>query len=300
MTDVLFPVGRMIGGSVYKAQPELDNLKKPKLNADGTPKTAFNFGVAIPKQGEQHWSQTPWGAQVFGVGAAAHPQHHHSPSYAWKIVDGDSTTPNKAGRIPSEQEGYKGHWIIWFKQSWAPKLCVADGKLPNGQPNIVPLIEADQVIPGYYVQVLASAVGNGASASPGVYLNPTALCRIGFGERLVTASVDVTSVGFGGAPLPAGASATPIGVSAFPQPSNAAPAYPMTAGVAPTYAPTYAPPVAAVPPNPAFLKVPPVPAAPPAPPSGPVMTAKAGGATYAQMVAAGWNDAQLREHGYVA
>jgi hypothetical protein len=30
------------------------------------------------------------------------------------------------------------------------------------------------------------------------------------------------------------------------------------------------------------------------------MTAKAGGATYAAMVAAGWNDAQLREHGYMA
>ena len=286
MSDILFPVGRMIGGSVYKAQPELDNFKKPKLNADGTPKTAFNFGVAIPKQGEQHWSQTPWGAQVFGVGAAAHPQHHRSPSYAWKIVDGDSTTPNKAGRIPSEQEGYKGHWVVWFKQSWAPKLVTDKGT--------VQLIEPDQIMPGYYIEVFGSVVGNGASPSPGVYLNPQAVNRVAFGEKLATASVDTSSVGFGAGPLPAGASATPVGGNWTP--------------------PVAQPPVATVAPNPAFLQVPPqpsavppmpaVPAAPPAPPAppvpaGPLMTAKAGGATYAQMVAAGWNDAQLREHGYM-
>ena len=281
--DILFPVGRMIGGSVYRAQPELDNFKKPKLNADGTPKTAFNFGVAIAKQGEQHWSQTPWGAQVFGVGAAAHPQHHRSPSYAWKIVDGDSTTPNKAGRIPSEQEGYKGHWIVWFKQSWAPKLVTDKGN--------VQLIEPDQIMPGYYVEVFGSVVGNGASPSPGVYLNPQAVNRVAFGEKLATASVDTSSVGFGASTaLPAGASATPIGGNWTPPATPASP-------------------VAATP-NPAFLQVPPVavpptPPAPPAPPAppvpaGPVMTAKAGGATYAAMVAAGWNDAQLRECGYMA
>ena len=280
----------MIGGSVYKAQPELDNFKKPKLNADGTPKTAFNFGVAIPKQGEQHWSQTPWGAQVFGVGAAAHPQHHRSPSYAWKIVDGDSTTPNKAGRIPSEQEGYKGHWIIWFKQSWAPKLVTDKGT--------VQLIEPDQIMPGYYVEVFGSVVGNGASPSPGVYINPQAVNRVAFGEKLATASVDTSAVGFGAGPLPAGASATPIGGGFNPALVAQPTPHPQV------YAAQAIPPLAAQagfapPPNPAFLQVPPgVPPVPLAPPA-PVMTAKAGGATHAQMVAAGWTDAQMREHGYL-
>lgn len=278
MTDILFPVGRMIGGSVYKAQPVLDNFKKPKINADGTPRTEFNFGVAIPKQGEQHWSQTPWGAQVRGVGAAAHPAQHNLPSYAWKIVDGDSRIPNKAGRIPADQEGYMGHWIIWFKQSWAPKLVTDKGT--------VQLTEPDQIIPGYYVEVFANVVGNGQSPTPGVYINPQAVNRVAFGEKLATASVDTASVGFGASTaLPAGASATPIGGNWAPPAS----------------------PVAATP-NPAFLHVPPqapTPPAPPAPPAppvpaGPVMTAKAGGATYAAMVAAGWNDAQLREHGYMA
>lgn len=299
MSEVLFPVGRMIGGSVYRAQPELDNFKKPKLNADGTPKTAFNFGVAIPKAGEQHWSQTPWGAQVAAVGTAAHQQLSRSPTYAWKIVDGDSTIPNKAGRVPAEQEAYRGCWIVWFKQSWAPKLVTDRGT--------VQLIELDQIMPGFYVEVFATVVGNGNSPSPGVYLNPMAVNRVAFGERLATASVDTTSVGFGAGPVPAGASATPIG-------GGFNPAAMAQGGLVTPHVPTYAAPVQQAAqvqqaaPNPAFLQVPPVvvppqppvatPPAPPAPPVGPVMTAKAGGATYDQMKGAGWSDALMREHGY--
>ena len=276
MTAVLFPVGRMIGGSVYKPFPVLDNFKKPKLAADGTPRTEFNLGVAIPKAGEQHWSQTAWGKQVLAVGAAAHPQQYQLPSYAWKIVDGDSTVPNKAGRRPCDQEGNPGHWVVWFKQTWAPKLVTDKGQ--------VQLIEPDQIVPGYYIEVFADVVGNGNSPTPGVYLNPQAVNRVAFGERLSTASVDTTAVGFGAGPLPAGASTAPVG-GGF----NPAPATP------------------AIVPNPAFL-APPAPPAPPAvvappvvtpPPAAHQMTAKAGGATYEQMIAAGWTDALLTQHGYM-
>lgn len=283
MSDVLFPVGRMIGGSVYKPQPELDNFKKPKLNADGTPRTSFNFGVAIPKQGEAHWSQTPWGALVHNVGASAHPQHCKSPSYAWKIVDGDSTVPNKAGRRPCDQEGQPGHWIIWFKQTWAPKLVTDKGQ--------VQLIEPDQIMPGYYVEVFANVVGNGTSPSPGVYINPQAVNRVAFGEKLATASVDTTAVGFGAGALPAGASVTPIGGGFNPQQQgNSQQAYPMAVPKPAAMFP---------PPNPAFLAVPPAPVMAPPPPVH-VMLPLAGGATYEQMIGAGWSDAQLVQHGYMA
>ena len=55
----------------------------------------------------------------------------------------------------------------------------------------------------------------------------------------------------------------------------------------------------AVVPNPAFLMPPAPPLAPPVPAAPPVrqMTAKAGGATYEQMIGAGWTDNLLREHG---
>lgn len=286
MTDVLFPVGRMIGGSVYKAAPKLDNFGKPKLNADGTPATAFNFGVAIPKKGEQHWSQTPWGALIVAEGQRAYPSLYQNPTFAWKIKDGDSTAPNKNGKIMREQEGCAGNWIIWFSQTWAPKLVTDKGQ--------VPLIEPEAVVPGYYVEVFASVVGNAPSPSPGVYLNPMAVNRVAYGERMASVSVDTTSVGFGqNVALPPGASLTPVG-GGFTPPAPSQAAQPSVGGFHPYPAATPQAQVAPAP-NPAFLAIPAVPAAPPAK----QMTAKAGGATYEQMIGGGWNDALLIQHGYM-
>ena len=60
MAEILFPVGRMIGGSLYKAQPVLDSFGKPKVDpVSGQARTEFNFGVAIPKTPNVHWSQEP-------------------------------------------------------------------------------------------------------------------------------------------------------------------------------------------------------------------------------------------------
>ena len=273
--EIMFPVARMIGGSVYKAQVDLDNFKKPKMNADGTPSTSFSLGIAIPKGGEQHWSQTPWGAKVMQVAASGHPNNYQHPAYAWKIKDGDSKVPNKVGKIPAEQEGSKGHWVIWFKQKWAPKLVTDKGT--------VALIEPEAIVPGYYVEVWASVECN-TGPTPGLYLNPLAVNRVAFGEKMATSSVDTTAVGFGQqAALPVGASLTPVG-GGF-----AAPATPfVNVGAGQQF------------PNPAFLQVPAIPVPPP-PPAAPThnMTPKAGANTYDALKAAGWTDALLVQHGYM-
>lgn len=61
-----------------------------------------------------------------------------------------------------------------------------------------------------------------------------------------------------------------------------------------------APPPVAVAPNPAILMPPPPAAVPavPAAPAAPVMTAKAAGVTFEQMVAGGWTREALVQHGY--
>lgn len=261
MAEILLPVGRMIGGSLYKPQPKLDNFGKPKLGQDGNQLTGYNFGVAIPKAGEQHWAQTAWGAQIKAVGDAAYPGVSATPAFAWKITDGDSTVPNKKNRRPCDQEGYAGHWVLWFSQTWAPKICNANGTQE--------LTEPDAVVPGYFVQVYCSVKGNAPSPTPGVYLNPMAVALAGYGQRIETSSVDTTAVGFGNGPAPAGMMATPpAGMVAPPAAAPVAPP-PAAAPVAP-------------PPNPAFL----------APPPARQMTAAAT-ATYEQYIGAGWNDAQL-------
>ena len=89
--------------------------------------------------------------------------------------------------------------------------------------------------------------------------------------------------------------ATPPAMPAAPAPGGYAPAG-APGGYAPGGAPGYAP--AGVAPAPDFLN-PATAGVPPMAPAGPVMTAKAQGATYDQFRAQGWTDEALRANGYM-
>lgn len=276
------PVGRLVGGSLYKPQDK-DALDKPLTiktgpNA-GKPTVRYWLPVAIPKGNEAHWRETQWGALIWAEGVRAFPQAHQAPTFAWKIVDGDSKVPNKAGKTPSQNEGYPGNWVLNFGGQYAPTALDAKGTTV--------LTDAGAIKPGYYVQIGGSVSGNGQQTNPGVYLNYQFVALSGYGP-VIEMRANPSEFGFGQAPLPPGASPTPV--AGMPQ--AAAPA---AAPAAPPSAPSPAPAPVVVTPHTAILTPPPPPA-----PAGPVMTAKAGGATYAQMIAAGWSDALLKEHGYVA
>lgn len=159
---------------------------------------------------------------------------------------------------------------------------------------------------------------NNSTQTAGLYLNHSMVCFRGYGAE-ITFGPDVASAGFGKAPLPAGASAVPLGGTPMPPLPNGAAAAPVpmsapVAGATPPPPMAYAPPVAApvpVVPNVGFVQVPPpagpvvmppppsIPAVAVPPPAPPVrqMTAAAGGATYESMIAAGWTDALLVQHG---
>lgn len=275
------PVGRLVGGSLYKPQDK-DASGAPLVIKSGPnvgkPTVRYWLPLAIPKGAEQHWNQTPWGALIWKAGASGFPAQHQSPSFAWKVIDGDSTVPNKRGRKPCDNEGYPGHWVLNFGGTFAPKAVNANGSEYHSEPGYIKA--------GDWVQIAGSVAPNGTQANPGVYLNYSLVSLQGLGEE-ISQGPDPTQVGFGTMPLPPGVSLTPP------------PGLPAT-GAAP--APAAAPVV--VQPNPAFLTPPPLPpAAPPVapPPAAParVMTAKAGGVTFEAMIAAGWTEAQLREHGYL-
>lgn len=291
--SVLFPVGRLVQGSLYTAQ-EKDQQGNPLTiktgpNIGKLTKKWF-FAVAIKKNGETHWGSTEWGAPILATGRAGFPGGQaESPSFAWKIEDGDSAIPNKNGRKNCEREGMPGHWILNFSSGFAPKIFNSDGTAPVTDPNAVKL--------GHFVQVLGNVAPNNNTQNPGVYLNHTLVAHSGFGPEISTGP-DPRAVGFGKGPAPAGMSATPIGGMA-PPPAAGAPAAapPPPAAAAPAAAP--APAATAVAPHPGIL-APPPPAAAPAPPVGPQLTAKAGAYTYAQMIAAGWTDVTLRANGYLA
>lgn len=303
--DFTSPVGRVVSGSTHRRREKRDKAGNPIRDEKGEIVTEISFGVAFPKIGPygqngqmvqtNHFSQVgeKFGAVLYAVGQAAHPMASQRPDFSWKMTDGDSTIPNKKGNIPNQQEGYAGHWVFWFTTLLgAPVAYDARGDKK---------IDPEQIKPGHYIQVAGNTKGN-TGDSPGIYLNPTMVAHSGYGVEIVGSGPDVASAGFGQSPLPAGASTVPVGGFAAPAPAAAQPApVPAAAVPAPVAAPVAAPtPVIA---QPSFLAPqapvapPAAPVAPPAAPAGPQMTAKAGTFTYAQYIAQGWNDQQLRDNG---
>jgi len=289
------PVGRLVMGSLYKPQTQDADgnplLIKTGPNA-GQPRVDYFFALAIPKGTEQHWASTAWGAKIWETGHKGFPRGQaNAPTFAWKVTDGDSAIPNRKGNKPADREGFPGHWVLNFSGGYAPRLFNSNGTQALTEPDAVKL--------GYWAQVNGSVSGNGSDQQPGVYLNHRMVALSGYGAEIMVGP-DPTSAGFGQAPLPAGVSVTPVGGLAAgappPPPAHALPAA------------SYAPPVAAiappgVAPNPAFLAGPAAGVAPPPPlvAAAParVMLPAAQGATYEQLIAAGWNDVLLVQHGYM-
>lgn len=313
------PTGRLVAGDVYRGNDK-DAEGKPRVIKNGPnagqPAVQFFYALAIQKTPGKQWWEEPWGALIFQAGAEAFPNAYQSPAFAWKVTDGDSQIPNKRGKKPCDQEGYKGCWVLKFTSGFAPTIHNANGSERITAPDAVKL--------GYYVQIAGNVVGNGSPNQPGVFLNGSMIALQGYGPEIIVGP-DASQVGFGQGPLPAGASAVPLGaMSAAGAPGTPAmpgapaapgaaapmPGAPAIPGAVPSTpvlsTPASAPavPTVAVTPNPAFAGMPAaagVPAVPGAPavPAAPVrrMTAAAQGASYEQMIANGWNDQLLIQHG---
>jgi hypothetical protein len=284
-TDILFPTGRIVAGSLYK--PNTTNAEGGPLvykngpNA-GQARVDYFFAIAIPKNG-QHWAQTEWGAKIWAAGHAFMPQAGNIPSFAWKVTDGDSAVPNKKGKAPNTREGYPGNWVVSLSSSYAPKIYNRDGTQV--------LTEQDAIKPGYFVQVFGNVDGNNAQNQPGVFLNHSMVALQAYGPEIVFGP-DATGVGFGQGALPAGATTTPVGgfnPAPLPVPGAPLPSPPVT--VAPPALPVGAvgAPNIAPPPNPAILGA-------PAPAPVHIMT-PAATTTYEAYIQSGWSDALLIHHG---
>jgi len=191
--NITSPVGRIVMGSLYEPSTT-DAEGKPLVvktgpNA-GQPRVNYFFALAIPKGAEQHWAHTPWGQQIWAIGNQAHPNAAQSPAFAWKIEDGDSQIPNKKGRKPCDNEGWRGHWILKFSGGFAPKVYQQEGA------GYVQVMQKDFCKPGYFVEVAFSADGNGSTSQPGVYLNHSMVCFRAYGAE-ISFGPDVSSAGFG-------------------------------------------------------------------------------------------------------
>lgn len=248
MKEILFPVSRFVGGSLYKSETK-------KNEKTGEERQSYSFAIAIPKGPEQHWNQTQWGALIWAEGAENSPNMHQNPAFAWKVKDGNSQIPNRKGNKPCDNEGWPGHWVLWLSSGFAPKIYNADGSQP--------ITEVDAVKPGYFIQVFGNVAFNKSSDSPGVYLNYQAVAFSAYGPEIqLLQGIDAAAVGFGKGPLPPGATQTPAAGMTAPPTTTPAPSAPAGGQAAPYTGYTEAPPV------PGNVAPPPVPSAPVWPPEG--------------------------------
>ena len=316
------PVGRFVQGDLANAQAT-DQQGAPRIFKSGPkagqPNPQYFIAVAYKKtfttvQDEIN-QQTEFGQFAAVLDAQARGDWPHlfptpgapcvNPLFSWKIVDGDGM--DTTGKSNASKDGFAGHWIVRYASAFAPKVFQQPNFAAHQQ-----LPDPSVVKRGYYVQVNGTTEGNGNAQKPGIYVNLDLVNWVGNGPEIV-GGVDAGAAFGQGAALPPGASALPIG--AMPVGGGAGAAIAPAAAPAPYVPPVAAPlaPAPAAPLAPAPLApapaapvvpyagymAPPPPAAPPAP-AGPVMLPAAKGATYDAMLAAGWTDATLVQHGMMA
>jgi len=179
-------------------RPKLDDNKKPIMQT-GTlnPVTEAYVGYAIPKGAEQHWNQTPWGQQIWAEGQTGYPTMLERPDFSWKIVDGDSTIPNKNNVVPSTKEGYPGHWVINLTSQFGIN-CFHVGKYaPHEQ-----IQNENEIKCGDYGQIYVTCKDNrkdGTPAkTPGVYINPKHFVLPRAGVEIVSDSGPSAAEAFAG------------------------------------------------------------------------------------------------------
>lgn len=283
--EVLTPVGRVVGGHPMESRPVTDEVtRQPKLDSTSQPMIDHYLALAIPKQGEQNWTQTEWGAKIYQAAVAGWPAgEYNAPTFAWKIVDGDSQTPNKAGKIPCQREGWAGHWVLHLSTG-LPIRCYHVGKY---EPHLQ-IQNKDEIKPGDYGRVCISARANAPSKSPGVYLNPQMFELSRAGQRIILESGPDAGAVFGAAApqVPTNAQVD----TAVQAPGTTTPP-PVQAPVSPpaTQSAGAVPPPAQ--PHENFLN--PQGATPPPPPTE--RRFNVGGTVYteAQLVTAGWSSEQI-------
>jgi hypothetical protein len=248
--------------------------KQPVIDATtGKQKTNVYIGVAIPKGGESHWNQTDWGQKLYQVAQAGWPRgEFQNPIFAWKIVDGDSETPNQSGTVPNKKEGFPGHWVL----NCATQFFV-NCHYPNKYDPTQQIQNEKEIKAGDYCRVLLSVKDNCnpnlPNQTPGIYLNPQLFELSRAGQEIILSKGPSAADAFGGSPavIPPNA-----------QLDNA----------------VQQPPAAMQPPVNAAAPPPPVNVAP-LPPPVHNMTALANGQSYEQLIELGWTDESLISNGLI-
>lgn len=175
--------GRIVRGHPGVKKPVIDDVtKKQKVNERGEPREQIYFGVAVEKSifNTQYWPA------FYNEALAAFP-NGIPQQFAYKFIDGDGV--DSEGKPYNRHEGYAGHFVINYSTEGFPPPVY---KAKPTNPNDFDQFPVENVNCGDYVAVSTSLKYNGNSGTrkPGLYVNPQCLIHLGFGQKIVTASVD--------------------------------------------------------------------------------------------------------------
>lgn len=210
LDNLQLPGGRLVQGSLTeKGDKDFEGKEIPPEDR------RYFYGVAVPKNAPgvaeiinaiwtmaaTDYANVPLVMGQISQGLAAR-------DFSWKIQDGDVVTYDKRTGQPREIPDYlKGCFIFKFSSNFEVSACDFNGKDIN---------RAD-IKRGDYVDLIFNALVNGKmDDTAGIYLNPVAIRRLGFGDPI--SSGVTASQAFAGraAVLPPGASQMPTAAGATP------------------------------------------------------------------------------------
>lgn len=331
----LTPVGRLVMGDPFKPQTtDMNGNQLVVLNGPnkGQPTQVYLAHTAVAKNDPEvaafyakliERARAEWPQYVDAAGNISHPK------FSLKFTDGDG--PDGNGQSQAHKEGYAGHYIIKTASAYPPRVFYRDHYAPHEE-----VKDPNALKRGYFVRIGGEMDSNGFPSQPGLKLYCGQIAIWAEGPE-ITSGPDAAAV-FGAAgqgmalpgmqalrPIAApvagalvmpGAAAVPLAMPGLPgatpmaQPGATLPLA-MPASAQPAAMPGLpAMPATLVTPNPALMAaaagLPALPLAPlqplaPLSPAVPQLTpaGAATGQTYAQMIAAGYTDAQLRAGGYI-
>jgi hypothetical protein len=273
-----------------------------------------------------------WPAYMAGFNGTPPTFGASHPRFSTKIMDGDGTDDN--GKSNREKPGFAGHWVVkystsikapgvWQEPNFDEMDQITDPRmLPRGyfvRVNHTADSNENDGRPGLYVNLDKIAICANQTGAEIIQSGPTAAEAFGGGGGNAAPPAP------GAAPAPPAALVMKNGMDYAAMKAagwsddqmiaagHAERPAPAPLPVSPPPAPPAPTPGASIPPGTSGAGAPPPPPATPSPsspppppyggfipetaPTGPKMTAAAGGATYEQMIAAGWTDAMLKQHG---
>lgn len=207
------PGGRLVMGSLTSKQDK---------DFDGKPippdQQRYFFGLAVPKN-------APGVGELIGeLYQMAVTDYAHAPAvmaqiqqglaakdFAWKISDGDvQTYDKKTGQMRPIPEYLKGCYIFKFSTQFEVDACDVNGITIN---------RADVKIGDYADIMFSSQVNGKMDDTAGIYLNPQAIRRLGFGDAIASGISAADAFKGRAAAVPQGATTMPTaGANAVPPP----------------------------------------------------------------------------------